>query len=158
MCTYGCHIMSCFLLQACFYLSPQQFALLSVVCISWRMLDNTWMLHFWGLTVFSCHKNVFSFECLRDWQFLKVALSVRGSAWSSAWHVGNEGLVVSFQQQTHRGRPRWWQVSADCTLQLSHIHCCKQTVDRRDPIYHQARLTAQGSALKKSCHTLVSQS
>lgn len=83
------------------------------------------------------------------WQFLKVALCIRGSASSSAWHVGNEGLFVSFQQQTHRGRPRWWQVSAEYALQLSHIHWHKQTADRRDPIYHQARLTAQGSTLKK---------
>ena len=126
-------------------LSPLQFVLFGChvhfLKDAWRHLDSfDWQAS-------QCHKNVFSLEC--SWHcgsFLKVALRVRGSA-SSAWHVGNEGFVVSFQQQAHRGRPRWWQMSADCTPQ------CPASTDTNKQLTDVIQYTTKQDWLHKVLHS-----
>lgn len=77
-----------------------------------------------------------------------------GSASASAWHVGNDGLVVSLQQQAHRGRPRWWQMSAD---DASSTDTNKQLTDMIQYTTKQDWLREVLHS-KESFHTSASQS
>lgn len=112
---------------------------------------HSWMIFFFATAVFFWLTASWVAETCRQtsvvlplWQFMEVTFRQRFCLFLHDV-LENEGLIVSFQQQAHRVRMRWWEMSADSTVPCP-ASTDKQTADRRDPMYHQARLSCH------NCH------